>query len=212
MTHHIQTSAGSGAGSHVVKVAPAPVWVPLTLQPDETASKDTWIGDQSPATAHGNEVILDTSNAGANHRKALIQFDLSGVTEDRPTWTLTLTQQTSIGANRSYALHAILAANSGWTEAGATWNTQDGVSAWAGSVGLGTAGTDYNATALGTFTITSGTAADTAHDITLSATQMNLMRVGNYGILLLPSTAGTGHAFHSAGAVTVGFRPKLYVG
>lgn len=210
--HHTSTSAGTSGGSCVKKATAAPVWTPLTLQPDETTSKDTWVGDQSPTLAHGDEVILDTSNAGANHRKALIQFDLSGVTEDRPTWTLTLTQQSSIGANRSYALYAILSANSAWTEAGATWNTQDGVSAWAGSAGLGTSGVDYNATALVTFTITSGTAANTAHDLTLSAAQMNAMRVANYGMLLLGTTAGTGHAFHSAGAVTGAYRPKLYVG
>lgn len=69
-----------------------------------------------------------------------------------------LNQNTSVstdpGSTGPVQLHVIAAANKAWTENLATWNERDSVAntAWAGTAGLRTAGTDYSSTVMGSAT------------------------------------------------------------
>lgn len=79
----------------------------------------------------------------ASAYRAVLRYDLSSLTgQFTQIDSIQLSFTTSISATGSgtLGLYEVSAANSGWTETGATWNTKDGTNAWSGGVGLGTTG------------------------------------------------------------------------
>ena len=131
----------------------------LTLQPDATDGIDTYVYEASANANFGTGVTLSLIGFAALRQRVLIKFDLSsipaGATIDSAT--LTLYGQGSGADNTPLAVHRILAASGSWTEAGATWNFQDGVARWAGDAasdggtdaGCTQSGTDFSATTMG---------------------------------------------------------------
>ena len=105
--------------------------------------------------------------------------------------------------------YVILPANSGWVQGTASSAVQNGSScwnyakyntqAWVGSAGLGTAGTDYDSTLLGSFTYTS-TGTCTMNFTGYNSAQLTSLVTSwnsatNPGILLMDETPGSGAQF-----------------
>ena len=122
-----------------------------------TPTADTHIKDDSPTTNYGTEIQMycDTTDA------LLVRFDLSSINNGATIYDAVLTFRASTSlATVDLTAYKLATANEGWTEGGATWNTIDGSTSWAGSNGGSTSGTDYDATPLGTgerFTDLTGT-------------------------------------------------------
>ncbi len=146
--------------------------------------------------------------------------------------TLTNVADTAQTAEVTIKLYVILSGNSGWVEGtgnGAQalagepcWNAKaaDGAggvtTAWAGSVGCGTAGTDYNATELGTATI-GDDVAGTAYVISLTPASIQAWLgsdATNFGLLLkatIENTNGVFAGLTSSDGLTASQRPKATV-
>jgi len=153
---------------------------------------------------------------GGSKLKLLLKFGLSGIAAGNvcSAAALTLIKTSAAGANYpvTYTLFEIASGNAGWIEgtknnitAGAgecCWNAlaADGASgvttAWAGSAGLATAGTDYVNTALGTIDTNKMDAQYTAYTFTLNASGLAVIENWfgsddeNYGLLITAPAAG----------------------
>jgi hypothetical protein len=121
-------------------------------------------------------------------------------------------------STQDVTLYSLLAANAGMVEL-ATWNHAAALVRWAGDAaqdggtdaGCTQSGTDYNATALGTFQNIANTVADTLHEITLNVAQVQAwVDGGNYGIVMFTDTANT-IDFHSDDAATEALRPVIEI-
>lgn len=170
-------------------------------------SADLYISSNSPTNNTGARTYWFMTSP----YPALLRFDLSGVaaTNSAASATLEFYKSSGPGANadRTITAYSIAAANGDWIEgtkdnalAGSgepCWNAKaaDGsggvTTAWAGSAGLATAGTDYENTALGTVTVNAVDAESTKYTLTFNAA--GLARLSgwfgasntNYGLLLL---------------------------
>lgn len=204
----------------------------LELQPDAAAGKDLWIrlGSSQGTYNYGTAIYLYTP-AGVSQR-ALLAFDVASIPStavcNSATVTITRSPQSDVYVY-TQTIYSIAAANAAWVEGtknGATagagescWNAlaADGAggvtTAWAGSAGLSTAGTDYEIGAIGLYTGNRNDAAGTQYTASL-----NIDRVAawfgtpnsNYGMLFIPSGVGAGISASSDHA-TAAYRPKLTV-
>jgi hypothetical protein len=179
---------------------------------DFSGTPDTRMTEIDPAVNYASDTVIATSNfGGGDLQSAVIRFDgLSGITGPVTVSTASLDLWIdSINSTPSYEIHRLL---SSFTEAGATWNTSDGSTAW-NTGGARGSGTDHAATV--TATVSGGTAAayqniTSAQLITDVQNWINGVD-SNLGWVLLP-TASNGHAYvyvSSEGAD--GNRPRLNV-
>lgn len=161
------------------------------------ANYDGTVLQISPTFAGGGTAgSFYTGNVESNVRHGLLLFDVSSIAGGTVTSaTLYICIITTYPYDRGFAVHSILAANSGWAE-DANWDYADGASAsvrWAGDTGndggsdagCSVSGTDYNASALGTGTYTANDPAGTAIAFALNVAQVQAWVDGsNYGLLL----------------------------
>jgi len=164
-------------------------------------------------------------------RKALERYILSGISAtatcgtgaDAPKLYHYLTAD---GAdNQTCTVYLIASANGDWIEGtknqdtgGATeptwaYKQHGNTVAWAGSAGLSTSGTDYDASSIGSFAIE--TADSVGHemitDLTASVVEAWFGEATNPGILIVGSQAGSNDEIGLSDNVTAGYRPKLVV-
>ena len=203
-------------------VYPVVVDPTLTLQPDGDAGIDTFLNKYSTSrdSIYGTQVSLDLVGS-TNQRRSLLKFNLAalaGVTISSATLSFWIYEAKGWGTS-ALKCHRILAANSGWTEAGATWNhaVHDTVH-WAGDAdsdggddaGCTVSGTDYAAAAMATGSV--GTdAVGTQFDLTLDTTEFASMVAANYGLVLFDTGNPDSYSFDSSDGSTAGERPKLVV-
>lgn len=199
----------------------------MTLFSSQAADRDTKI---SSAVATRNFGASVTILGAATTEAMLIWWDLSSIPAGAAvnSATLTLYQAGSAAANAfTLTAYAILSGNGGWIEGtrnNATalagepcWDAKEAdgsggvTTAWAGSAGLGTSGTDYNGTNIGTAAGNRSDANGTGYAISLNTTAVAawLENVANYGIKVVTST-GCG-AIASAENATAGWRPLLEI-
>lgn len=191
-----------------------------TLQPDASAGIDTILSENSPTTnfGTGTTLAIKFESDGDNH-DILVKFDLSPIAPGSiiQEAKMTLHAESNIGDVATVEVQRILPANSGWTEAGATWNTQDGSAAWAGSAGLETSGVDYDPDPL--FTGDSNdwaAAAPGPFDFDLIPTRFQkLIDIGNHGMRIASTlrtpTVNRNITNSSSDHATASQRPKLFV-
>jgi hypothetical protein len=133
----------------------APVIDPtLEIQPGPGNGKDTWVSSKDTTINYGSGYDLYFAiNSFTFIPNVLMLFDASSIVIGNICTAATLILPTLSGGSPNAATwHSILAANSDWTAAGATWNTRDGVNAWAGGMtGCATSGIDCSASAIGTW-------------------------------------------------------------
>jgi hypothetical protein len=110
--------------------------------------------------------------------------------------------------------HRILSANSGWTEDGVTWNHRYGTTAWAGEAtraGCTVPGTDYAATAMGSWSVTAADADGYDYNVSLDLTEFRSMISGNYGLVINSSNPYVTTRIYSSDVATTSERPSLVV-
>ncbi len=181
----------------------------ISSQPDASAGDDTHVRSDFPTTNLGTSSSMEMATT---LRKGLIRFNLSAVPSVATCDSAILTIYSNGGTLSTHTLYSVSAANSGWTEAGATYNTRDGTNAWAGTAGLNTSGTDYEASAIASGTYNFNPTG-TATSFSLSTTRVKGWFGGsntNYGILY---TSNGGVDFVYASDYTnPSLRPKFVVG
>lgn len=196
----------------------------LVFDPDfsiDATAGDTWLSSGNQDKAWGSTTTLAFSTMG--NAQVLMKFDVSsipsGATCNSADLFLYQFGASPIGA-RDFFIHEFLAANDGWvagveedpaTGTQSTWDFKNHGSstAWAGSEGAQTSGTDYDAVQLGTG---NGGGSDGAEiEISLTAGSVQdwwAPTDQNYGVV------GWVSAFincDSNDSVTAGERPKLTV-
>lgn len=207
---------------------------PVTVDPTFT---DGYGGDADTAkddsvnsvAAENNYGIVVYFLRGATF-KGLAQYDLSSIPAsavcNSASWHGTYYSNPGAG---TITIYSIASGNAGWVEgtkngttAGAgepCWEAKaaDGsggvTTAWAGSDGLATSGTDYEASALGSFTTGSGDAAGTTYEAALTSSRIEGWFGSpntNYGLLFV-CTSGSASRVASSNADTASLRPYLTV-
>jgi len=195
---------------------------------DVFTAKDMQMSSGWPTNNGGGHANFQFSTT----QRSLLEFDLSSI----PT-TATITDAILYlyhsytpegGFSPTVSIHSMSAANAAWiagdnditlADAGEPcWNAlaADGAggvtTAWAGSAGASTAGTDYETPAIGSFVFDPDSAIGTEFSAHLDTTRVQGW-VGasntNYGLILI-SSANSGHVAQSSNATTA-YRPKLVV-
>lgn len=192
---------------------------------DTTTAVDTRLNSGQATYNYGAGAALDPNGA-----PLLMYFDLSAIPAGATcnSATLHVYNLNTKNSTRYVTVYSIKTANWPWAEgtkngsqAGAgepCWNARaaDGsggvTTAWAGSAGCATSGTDYDATPIGLFEYTANDAVGT--EITASLTTSVVEgwfgeSNTNYGIRLISSDAFP--AIASSDNATAGYRPKLVI-
>ena len=192
-----------------------------TFQPAEGAAVDTNIDEEFPAVNYGGagSLEIEHGNNGNQNRDILMTWDLSsipsGSTIEIATLYLWIFAELGGPAGITlYHMDRLLSGNSGWTEGGCTWNTQDGVNPWAGAAGCETPGTDFALTHVWTGDPWQG-APPRWWEFSLEISEVQFMLDSeNYGFKIYsPVRGATAHRAHSftSAAGPAGNRPRLYV-
>lgn len=189
-----------------------------TLQPDAAAGIDTYVGLLSPDTNSDTAEFLGVRGWPTTKENALIKFDLSGLAGATIISATLSLYGLGSGSSGTFDIYRILAANSTWTKAGATWNHTDGANHWAGDAGsdggadagCSQSGTDHSATliATGAFNSTAGQESTFALDLT----EFGLMVAANHGVIIKDAAVSAGEKQPgSSNNSTAGRRPKLVI-
>ena len=173
-----------------------------------TSTRDATLNQAAPTTNNGSATTVSTHTAQNANQRSVVRFDLSttGLNSNTAlkTSTLNLVPTTPLFASRNQEAHRITGTTD-WTEAGVTWNTRDGVVAWAAPGG------DFDSTA--TDTQPSGTVAGTvvSFNVLSDSTSANIPQgwingtIPNYGLLVKDqSEDGATWSFTRTVTVTVG--------
>lgn len=115
------------------------VTIDLTIQPDATAGKDTFVNDGAATTNYGNETYLVVGHRPANSwlNRIFLQFDVSEIPANSTINSATLSiyhyyVDEGLSATQTLAAHAITGT---WAEGTATWNAQPAYESTATDVG-----------------------------------------------------------------------------
>lgn len=183
------------------------------IKPDSSVGVDAQLSKGNPTTNFGTYQGSDLLT-GANALQFLIKWDLSSlIATSVESAVLDLTER-GVCNSGSCNVYSIKSANGGWTEAGATWNTTDGASAWAGSAGCSTSGTDYDPTPVGSWTSTTAGGGGAVDSVTLAATTvLDWIKSpsNNYGLVGIGGPSSGGTLYASSDHATAAWRPKLTV-
>ena len=179
-------------------------------QPDATAGQDAMNYSIVPTNNFGTNVALLSSNSGSFIR-GYVKFDVSSIPSIAVcnSSTLTLYVTNNVSATATLTAHSLASGVSSWTEAGLTWNNYKSATAWPGSAGSNTAGTDYETAAMGTGTMP-GTAGSFTISLDCTRTQAWWTSGTNYGIRL-SHTSGNLYVVSSSDETTASQRPKLTI-
>lgn len=211
---------------------------PVTVDPTFTdgygstpdTAQDTYLNEANGATPYGTATAIFMLSNATQRRHSLWRFDLSSLDAgiSISSATLSIYNSTTWVTARNYAVYAILSANGDWVEGAtaddANWNQKRTLSLeaqrWAGDTGgdagsdagCSVSGTDYNATAMGTFQSNAGSAG-TEHPISLNTTQVAAWLTANYGLIGLCTDASVyaNEGWASSDHATTGIRPKLVI-
>lgn len=200
---------------------------------------DGYGGDVWTAKDAQMSSVWPTFNGGGHanfqfalNQRCLIEFDASSI----PSGSLCLSARLYLyhsyapegGGTVTINVYSIASGNAAWQAgtkdielAGAgenCWNAlaADGAGGvttpWAGSEGLGTSGTDYEATPIGTFQFDGGSAIGTEYVCDLDIDRVRGwfgVSNTNYGLIMWPS-GNSGHVAQSGNSTTA-YRPKLVI-
>ena len=100
----------------------------ITIQPDGTTGKDSWLDENNPTTNHGTAALLGIGYRSATSKisRGIFQFDLTGIpqgsTINSATFSIyaTGTDEGESG-NRTYEVHYV---TQSWDESTVTWSNQ----------------------------------------------------------------------------------------
>jgi len=181
-------------------------------QPNEAASKDTWIYQFTPTTNYGNGTTLYVNGVIAGYRKStLIWFDLStidagAIIDEAKLYLWGAPGGTGVaGYLDVYRIHSDKAT---WEELQATWNVYKTANNWT-TAGCRSVGNDYFSERMAHHP-TGAIGSDVVIDLDPSVFALLLGADGNRG-LVIHSLDCNDRAYHSASSATATKYPKLYV-
>lgn len=189
----------------------------VIIQPDATASKDTWIGSGSPGLNWGLHGSLHIQSSGET-RKSLIQFDLSSIPSNADIISATLSLYNTSVNTSTLAIHRSLvdwfegdAAGSTTTIDGSTYTNRNhiGTIAWSGGSG-GVSGTEYDSAATDSKSFSSTTGFQT-FSVTQDVQDFIDGTETNRGWWIIPVGSIALRIFHSSDHTTADQRPKLTI-
>ena len=189
------------------------VW-PVVIDPtftdgyggDVDTASDTRFSSGSPTSNYGSDASLRVSGVT---RSGVMVFTLSSLSD--VTVTSATLYMTKTGGSGTLTLNRILAANAGWTEMGATWNTKDGTNGWAGISTYGgclVPDVDYDSDALGALNLAIADKARASASLDLD--EFAAMVASNHGIAFRAGSSDD-VAPASSDHDTSGYRPALVV-
>lgn len=178
------------------------------VQPDEAASKDTYINSAAADTNYGIVNVLRV----ADSRNTLIEFDLSSIDGGATVSSATLyLWSADSAATKDHYIYELRAGRADWVEGEATWNIYKTGSNW-GTAGCANTTTDYIDSVIGTISFPNNS-IDTEASCALTAVVVqDWIGAGNedYG-MVIKHDSGSIRAWHSSSAATAGYYPKLVV-
>jgi dienelactone hydrolase len=182
-------------------VSPAPTYA---------GAKDTYIYQYEPTTNYGNDPQLHMNNGGS--LASLLEFDISAIPSaaviKKAQLTLYLTNTPSDVLEVS-----IYALKTHWVDTEADWTQAAQGVTWA-VAGVGSAGVDYDPTAISTLNVKAGDAP--VFNVKSLVQQWITGQVPNEGVLLVGPRLGGGtgserYRFGSSQAFDASSRPKLEI-
>lgn len=210
---------------------------PVTIDPDFTGTStagDNTLNSIYPTRNLGGLTSVDFTRINS---KGLFRFDMSsvasGVTVTAADLKLTKTNAPGASGNNTLTFYSIASANGDWIGGTSTsgnaaedescWNAKaaDGSggvkTAWAGSAGCGTSGTDYEETALAS--LVNNRADDQYTQYTFTFNASGLTRIAgwagatntNYGLIGITTGSYGGSQMGSSEHATASYRPVLTV-
>jgi hypothetical protein len=191
-----------------------------------SSNRDSNLEEASPTKVTPDSTVYVGGGGTTGENRMLVGFDVSSLgtsVASVSSITLTLRSRGPGGGYTSVAggplqptVYAVLPANATWAEGASSWNNkvQSGPTAWAGSAGLSTSGTDYAATALASVTVSVATAA--THVFTFSGDLTGLINGwlspgGNAGLFLLDTNTDTSYVGFFDSTATGGNAPLLTI-
>jgi hypothetical protein len=186
-------------------------------QPAEASAQDTFIFSSLPNNSY------DTSSEiqmGLGSRHGLVKFDLTSIPAGATCTaaTLSLWSKNSTAGTQAFDIYMLHANVSDWEET-ATWNDYKTSTAWPGSGGGGTSGTDYEADASPPSITYPVSSADTeAQADLLTGSNLDADRLAaafgaggtNHGFIIGVGAANI-RIWHSSNNGTAGYRPKIAI-
>jgi len=194
---------------------------------DVATAKDTYVNSGAATVGYGVNALIQANSTGI---KALLEFDLSSIDAAATCNSALFSVYRAVqGSANAFTLttYPIASGNAAWVEGTSgnpapsgspCWNAlaADGsggvTTAWAGSAGLATSGTDYEASSLGTVNGNRSDAVGTEYQTSLTASRVAGWFGGsntNYGVLVITSSADGNIA--SSDNTDTTLRPKLVV-
>ncbi len=183
------------------------------------AGKDTYLSFASKDNNYGGAATLIISSQA----RGLLYFDLSGIPADATVLSATLQLYSAIsGTTKAHTVWRILAGNANWPQGTAIAGVQVGSCSWnhhthntvhwAGAIGLGTAGVDYDATPLGAIAFPNSAANALATLALAPALVQTWIGPGatNYGLRLTGPDLSP-RSWHATRAVNPAYWPSLFL-
>lgn len=203
-----------------LEAAVYPVYVDanFTDQPAEASSKDTHSESTDPDNNSGTDVKFKTKTTV---RHGEIEFDVSSISDSATCDAATLSLWSEESAiTKTYGIYSRHSNVATWTELGLTWNNYKADTAWPGSGGGLTGGTDFEADASAPTIVFPNSSANTeaTADLT-SGNNLTAARIAgwfgagntNYGLVIGITGDADTRDWHSSGAATAGYRPKISI-
>jgi hypothetical protein len=188
-------------------------------QPGSGASRDTFV--QENGTSLDNSAVdpLSTRNVASSRRHSLLWFDLSSIPAGSTINSASLYLANASQSLRTFTLHRILPANSGWVHT-CNWNYRvPSTTRWAGDTGsdggtdagCSVSGTDYSATVMCSMTFLSTDVTGTFKQFVLDTTEVANMLANNHGMIIVRVDTNAIFGLQSSEHATAGLRPKLEI-
>lgn len=204
-------------------VTPGSAVYPITVDPTFTdgeggttnSSKDAYVDGGAATTNYGSSNTLMLANGdGSANRTALFGFDLSSISASATCTSATLYNYKRMVDNTyTVNFYQMASGNSGWTEAGCTWNKLDGTNNWAGgNTGCRTADTDYINSILGSSQFANADGYDAEKTASLTASVVQGAFSGAFNLIGF-TTANLWNTcwLQSSDQTNTAARPKLVV-
>ena len=184
----------------------------LTLQPDATAGKDTWLYEWKSTWNYGadSKIWVDEGFADSS-ATSLLQFQLDSIPIGAKivSASLALHQNTPNLDGGPVGVHRI---NTSWDEGSSGGGA--GISNWTekeSGIDWTTVGGDYDTKAITTSTVTGSTIDWSEWDIAMLVQDWVDGKYENYGLALVAESSGTAAHFDSSDHTDPTLRPKLTI-
>jgi hypothetical protein len=198
-----------------IPIYPLQVSTVFSVQPDETASQDTFIHSGTPTANYGalNAVAFGEFNGEVGVYRTLIKFSLGAIPSDAIIQSAKMSLFPVDDKSSNGRIARCYRQKRTWIENSATYNSYNGTNNWQIAGGFGA--DDCEQTEIGVLYFSSTATLNQFHDFFLDAAAVQEWVSGaffNNGLLIKMDTENNdGYTFTSSTFVTASQRPKLEI-